>query len=131
MPTKKKPEPKAAAPKRAATKAAAPKAAAPKAATPDAEPVPAPLNREQRRAQKFGKAGKVHQHDPIGTWPESGANPALGASGPVAGADQAAHAGGPDQDVSHEIGAGSGGATEEPDTRPQHEGARAGNTTKS
>ena len=60
MPTKKKAEPRAA-----------------KAAPTAAEPAPAPLNREQRRAQKFGKAGKVHQHDPVTPWPENVANPAL------------------------------------------------------
>ena len=62
MPTKKKAEPRAAK--------AAPTAAEPATA-------PAPLNREQRRAQKFGKAGKVHQHDPVTPWPENAANPAL------------------------------------------------------
>jgi hypothetical protein len=35
------------------------------------------LNREQRRRQKFGKAGKVHQHGQLAPWPESEANPAL------------------------------------------------------
>ena len=60
MPTKKKPEP-AAAPAEPAAPA----------------PAPAPLNREQRRAQKFGRAGKVHQHDPVAPWPENAANPAL------------------------------------------------------
>jgi hypothetical protein len=34
-------------------------------------------NREQRRREKFGRAGKVHQHDPLGPWPDSEANPAL------------------------------------------------------
>jgi hypothetical protein len=34
-------------------------------------------NREQRRREKFGRAGKVHQHDPTGPWPQSEANPAL------------------------------------------------------
>jgi hypothetical protein len=66
MPTKKKPTPRA-------TKAAP---AAP-AAPPEAHSASAPLNREQRRAQKFGKAGKVHQHDPVTPWPEIAANPAL------------------------------------------------------
>ena len=61
MPTKKKSTPRVAQ-------------AAPTAAEPAAAP---PLNREQRRAQKFGKAGKVHQHDPVTPWPENVANPAL------------------------------------------------------
>jgi hypothetical protein len=34
-------------------------------------------NREQRRREKFGRAGKVHQHDPLDPWPDSEANPAL------------------------------------------------------
>lgn len=34
-------------------------------------------NREQRRREKFGRAGKVSQHDPHDPWPESEANPAL------------------------------------------------------
>ena len=80
MPTKKKPAPSAAkaAPK-AASKAAkaAPAATAAAAAAAPGEPATAPLNREQRRAQKFGKAGKVHQHDAAVPWPENAANPAL------------------------------------------------------
>jgi hypothetical protein len=66
MPTKKKPTPRA-------TKAAPAAPAAPA----EAPSPPAPLNREQRRAQKFGKAGNVHQHDPVTPWPENAANPAL------------------------------------------------------
>ena len=51
-------------------------------------------NREQRRREKFGKAGKVHQHNPLGPWPESEANPALKNVVP----DQAASASADDQD---------------------------------
>jgi hypothetical protein len=51
-------------------------------------------NREQRRREKFGKAGKVHQHNPLGPWPESEANPALKNVVP----DQAAVASADDQD---------------------------------
>jgi hypothetical protein len=72
MPTKKKPAPVKAAPKAAKS---APKAA-PAAAAAD-QPADAPLNREQRRAQKFGRAGKVHEHDHTVPWPENAANPAL------------------------------------------------------
>ena len=110
MPTKKKSEAK---PKTAAA----------------AEPAPAetpPLNREQRRAQKFGKAGKVHEHVAGDPWPESGPNPAFGQGGD----DQAAYAGRPDQDVTRETGPGTGGATEQKGQRPQHEGAHAGQSTK-
>jgi hypothetical protein len=123
MATKKKPEPMPASPKRApATK---PKSATPTRPQAEAEAAPAPQNREQRRRQKFGKAGNVHQHDPIGPWPQVEANPALNAAG-----DQAAHAGRPDQDVTHATGAGSGGATEEAERTPEHEGAHPGNSPK-
>jgi hypothetical protein len=43
----------------------------------ESEPGSAPPNREQRRREKFGNAGKVHQHNPLGPWPEIEANPAL------------------------------------------------------
>ena len=134
MATKKKPaaKPKAEARPKAATKpkaAAKPKAAKPKAAAADAakpEAADPPLNREQRRAQRFGKAGKVHEHVPGDPWPESDANPAFGRGGD----DQTAYAGRPDQDVTRETGPGTGGATEQKGQRPQHEGAHAGQSTK-
>ncbi len=75
-------------------------------------------NREERRRAKFGKAGKVHQHNPVGPWPDSEANPALTN---VTG-DQAAHTGRPDQDVTHQTGPGTGGATETAERTPEHEG---------
>jgi hypothetical protein len=103
MATKKKPQP------RAATAAAS--KPAPAAPAPGAAAASAPLNREQRRAQKFGKAGKVHQHDPLGPWPESGINPALS----TATAEQAAPADEPAR-------------VAPAPTRPK--GARAGKTTK-
>ena len=110
--------------KKAPTKKPEPRAAK-AAADPDAAPASAPLNREQRRAQKFGRAGKVHQHDPATPWPENAANPALAAAG-----DQAAHTGRPDQDVTHQTGPGAGGATETADRTPEHEGMHGGNSTK-
>ena len=86
---------------------------------------PAP-NREERRRAKFGKAGKVHQNNPIGPWPESEANPALrNATG-----DETAHTGGPDQDVTHLTGPGTGGATETAERTPAHEGMHPGTKTK-
>jgi hypothetical protein len=89
---------------------------------PEAQPESVPMNREQRRRAKFGKAGKVHQHDELGPWPESEANPALrNATG-----DQAAHTGAPDQDVTHQTGAGTGGATETNTRTPAHEGSKPG-----
>jgi hypothetical protein len=91
------------------------------------EPEPGkPLNREQRRREKFGNAGKVHQHNPVGPWPESEANPAL----KDATGDQAAHAGGPDQDVTHQTGPGTGGATETAHRTPAQEGAHPGTKPK-
>jgi hypothetical protein len=91
------------------------------------EPQPGqPLNREERRRAKFGKAGKVHQHNPLGPWPEIEANPAL----KDATGDQAAHAGGPDQDVTHKTGPGTGGATETAERTPAIEGAKPGTKPK-
>jgi hypothetical protein len=95
-----------------ATKKTAPKPVPEKAAAPDVQATPAPLNREQRRAQKFGRAGKVHQHDPATPWPENEANPALR----TAASDLA--------------GPGTGGATKNADRAPEHEGAHGGNSTK-
>ena len=83
-------------------------------------------NREQRRREKFGKAGKVSQHDPLDPWPQSEGNPALKS---VTG-DQAAHTGRPDQDVTHQTGPGTGGATETADRKQEHEGAHQGPRTK-
>jgi hypothetical protein len=97
-----------------------------RAAAPDAQPDAAPLNREQRRAQKFGKAGKVHQHDPSAPWPENAANPALTS----ATEDQAAHAGRPDRAVTQQAGPGAGGSTETAEGTPEQEGMHGGNSTK-
>jgi hypothetical protein len=109
MPTKKKSEPTAAAD-----------------VAPDAQPAAAPLNREQRRRQKFGNAGKVHQHDAGAPWPENAPNPALTSTG----GEQAAHAGRPDQGITRQTGPGSGGATETAERTPEHEGIHGGNSTK-
>ena len=89
-----------------------------KKSEPKAKPDEPKLNREERRRAKFGKAGKVHQHNPVGPWPDSEANPALKN---VTG-DQAAHTGRPDQDVTHQTGPGTGGATETAERTPEHEG---------
>jgi hypothetical protein len=86
---------------------------------------PAP-NREQRRREKFGKAGKLNRHDPAVPWPESQANPALLGQPP----DQGAHSGRPDQGVTHQTGPGTGGATESPGRTPHYEGAHPGTKPK-
>lgn len=52
-------------------------------------------NREQRRREKFGRAGKVSQHDPHDPWPESEANPALKS----VTADLVAESGGAEEDA--------------------------------
>ena len=85
------------------------------------------LNREQRRREKFGRAGRVSQHDQIDPWPQSETNPALNT---VAAGDQAAHTGTPDQDVTHQTGPGTGGATETADRIPEHEGQRPKKSAK-
>ena len=74
-----------------------------------------PLNREQRRAQRFGH--KKHEQD---------ANPAFGT-----GDDSASYAGRPDQDVVRTTGAGTGGATETDTRVGGHEGAHLGNQPNS
>jgi hypothetical protein len=63
------------------------------------------LNREQRRRQKFGKAGKVHQHGQLAPWPESEPNAAL--RNPTA--DEAAEAAAAAEDVARKKGAGTAG----------------------
>ena len=57
------------------------------------EPELVPLNREQRRREKFGRAGKVNKHDPFDPWPDSSANPAL----KNVAEDQATTTDGPDE----------------------------------
>jgi hypothetical protein len=93
---------------------------------PTPKPESAAPNREERRRAKFGKAGNVSQHDPLTPWPQSEANPALR----NAAGDQAAHTGGPDQNVTHKTGPGTGGATENADGPPEHEGAHQGTRPK-
>ena len=83
------------------------------------------MNREQRRAEKFGRHRTPNAPQNAPTWPESSPNPAFG-SDPT---DDAV-AGGPDQDQTAETGPGTGGATEQPGRAPRHEGAKAGNSTK-
>ena len=87
---------------------------------PPAKPQPAISNREQRRREKFGNAGNVHQHNPLGPWPESEANPAL----KVVIGDEATQARSPDQGVPDQSGAGTGGATETAAKAPAVEGAK-------
>jgi hypothetical protein len=88
-------------------------------------PTPKP-NREQRRRDKFGPAGKVGQHDPLDPWPESQANPAFGRGGD----DQEAYTGRPDQDVTRQTGPGTGGATEGNKRVIDREGIHGSNTQK-
>jgi hypothetical protein len=76
------------------------------------------LNREQRRREKYGKAGGVTKVP----WPASEANPALSGSA----ADKGAQTGTPDQVVTHRTGPDSGGATEAAD----QEGIHSGDTAK-
>jgi hypothetical protein len=92
------------------------------------EPKP---NREQRRRQKFGHAGGATK-DP---WPQSEANPVFGQGGPAddageATGDPAAHTGRPDQDVTHQTGPGSGGATEGSGRIVDREGIHSGDSAK-
>ena len=84
------------------------------------------MNRQQRRAAKYGRHQAPTSQPKVNPWPESSPNPVFG--GTDAPAD--ATAGRPDRDQTAETGPGTGGATEEPGRAPGHEGARAGNSTK-
>lgn len=79
-------------------------------------------NRQQRRHEKFG-GGRVGER---GGWPASSPNPALRGSG---GADEAL-AGRPDQGQTAQTGPGTGGATENDDRMPEHEGTHGSNSAK-
>ncbi len=81
-----------------------------------------PLNREERRARRFGRANHGDPH----TVPERKNNPAFGT-----GDDAGAYAGRPDQDVVELAGAGTGGATESDERVPEHEGQHRGNQPNS
>jgi hypothetical protein len=90
-------------------------------------PPGAPLNREQRRAERFGAADRAQDN----LLPESANNPASGAGGGGEGDDSASYAGRPDQDVTRLTGAGTGGATESDDRLTHHEGVHLGNQPNS
>ena len=72
------------------------------------------LNREQRRAAKFGRHRSVDE----GPWPESAPNPALGGAIPTpSGAD--APVGQPDPDEAREPGPDPGDATDQASRVPR------------
>lgn len=76
--------------------------------------LPQPRNREERRRLRYGSAG--------------GGAPAPEDSG-VEGPHEA-QTGGPDQDVTHLAGPGTGGATESAGRIPHHSGAHVSTTPK-
>jgi hypothetical protein len=80
-------------------------------------------NRDQRRRAKFGRAGGVAKE----AWPQSEANPAFG----HLDHDSAAHTGNPDQDATHQTGAGTGGATEGNNRIVEREEIHGSNAQKS
>ena len=84
-------------------------------------PDPEPMNREQRRREKFGGAGPVGREQP-NQWPESQPNPALGTGGGTGDAVT----GRPDQDQTNMTGAGAGGATEKRTRKPELQGGNPG-----
>ncbi len=86
-----------------------------------------PLNRAQRRADRFG--GADNRQDNL--LHEADNNPAFGGSGGGEGDDSESYAGRPDQDVVRQTGAGSGGATESDDRLTHHEGIHLGNQPNS
>ena len=81
-----------------------------------------PKNREQRRREKYGKAGGATKSP----WPASEDNPVLKRPAD----DQAAHTGEPDQDVTHQTGPGTGGATEGDDRVVDREGIHSSDSAK-
>jgi hypothetical protein len=81
-----------------------------------------PLNREQRRAERFGSGDKVQDN----LRHERENNPAFGT-----GDDDGSYAGRPDQDVVRTTGAGTGGATESDGRLTHHEGMHLGNQPNS
>jgi hypothetical protein len=84
------------------------------------------LNREQRRAAKYGRHQAPTSQPKANPWPESSPNPVFG----DIAAPEDATTGRPDQDQTAQTGPGTGGATEQPGRAPRHEGARAGNSAK-
>jgi hypothetical protein len=95
----------------------------------DPEPTPAPLNREQRRAQKFHRSSAARQ-DNLQTQRQNnsgflGTPPALVADEPVEPATVEPQA------PATQAGAGTGGATESAERVEQHEGQHLGNQPNS
>jgi hypothetical protein len=88
-------------------------------------------NREQRRREKFGRAGGATTEP----WPQSQANPALSHVGSTdeaaeAVGDESAHSRGPDKDATPQKGSASGGATKGPKRIVDHEGIHSGDNAK-
>jgi hypothetical protein len=89
-------------------------------------PETAPLNREQRRREKFGHGTRTDLRSPDDPWPVQEANPAFSSGGD----DAEAYAGKPDQDVTREAGPGTGGATQQAGRVKRHAGTHATNSAK-
>ncbi|HET7727542.1 MAG TPA: hypothetical protein VFK54_09475 [Candidatus Limnocylindrales bacterium] len=84
-----------------------------------------PLNREERRRRQFGRGRPAASSGAAGSAgagdPGDAADATGGEERPFAGQpDARASTGRPDQDVTHQTGAGTGGATE-PDGRLVHQ----------
>jgi hypothetical protein len=79
-------------------------------------------NRDQRRRQKYGKAGGATKEP----WPASEDNPVLKRSAD----DHASHTGKPDHAAADQTGPGSGGATEGDDRIVEREGIHSGDSAK-
>ncbi|MBA2719606.1 MAG: hypothetical protein H0U52_10245 [Chloroflexi bacterium] len=79
-------------------------------------------NREQRRQAKFGGGRAKDQ----GGWPTGEPNPVFGGGE----APEEAIAGRPDQDQTKLTGPGTGGATEQDERMPHHEGVHGSNSAK-
>jgi len=90
----------------------------------------APLNREQRRAQKFHKGAGTRRQDNLHTQRENATGFLSEPPAPTAAEDAAAESAVVPEEGPH-AGPGTGGATEQGGRVAHHEGEHLGNPSKS
>lgn len=89
-----------------------------------------PLNREQRRAQKFHRKGTGRQ-DNLQTQRENNTGFLTTPPAPVSEDANDALTTSPEEGETHHVGAGTGGETESDEGTPHHEGMHLGNRSNS
>ena len=89
-----------------------------------------PLNREQRRAQRFHPKSH-HRQDNLRTQEQNQSGFLTEAPTPMAEGPDEAVADSTTQGPTHQTGAGTGGAVETDERLPHHEGAHLGNQPNS